>query len=275
MITAIRTYEDVQEKINRIFRSGLQIRILISLGEGTKTLSDLRDITGSSSQAILPIIRKMESEHLILSLRTEYSLTPTGKIVYSKVYDCVYTFGILKNQHDFWLDHFLEGIPTEFLDTIGNLRDSKIIKDTNAEIFQTYALFLNTVKKARHIYWITPIMSPGHADAIFCRVPEKIPAELIITPDVAAQLVSEPFKEKMKSLEQYQNFSVSVVAEPIKLGLLHTDTSVSLGLYKKDGITFDPYTELISSDASALSWGYEIFQYYKKRSEPVLFGLGE
>jgi predicted transcriptional regulator len=269
MLTAIKTYEDVQDKINRIFRSGLQIKILISLGEGTKTLSDLRDITGSSSQAILPVIRKMELEHLILSLRTEYRLTPSGKIVYSKVYDCVYTFSILKNQHDFWLDHFLEGIPSEFLEKIGNLRNSRIIRDTNVEIFQAYALFLNTIKQAQQIYRVTSIMSPGHADAMIARIYEGVPVELIVTPDVAAQLANELYREKFRSLKQYPNFSAFVVSEPVKIGLLVTDSSISLGLYKKDGITYDPYIDLISNDKVAISWGQEIYQYYKKRGDPI------
>lgn len=161
MLTTIKKYEDVQQKINRIFRSGLQMKILLSLGDGKKTLSDLRNITGSSSQTILPLIRKMETEYLIVSFKTEYCLTPSGKIVYSKVHDCIYTFDILRSQNNFFRNHFLEGIPPLYLERIGSIRNCKVICDTSDEIFQAYIQFLDIVKKARKISRITPTYVTG------------------------------------------------------------------------------------------------------------------
>jgi predicted transcriptional regulator len=271
MITTLKKYESVQDTIHQIFRSRLQIKILLSLADGKKNLTDLRNITGSSSQAILPIIRKLESSHLIYSMRTEYSLTPMGRTVYAKIQDCVFTIDVLKNQNEFWENHYLEGIPPVFLEDIGDLRDCRIISDTMVDIFQVYSNFLNIVKKAKCIYSVSSIMSPGHADAIAARVPDGFPIHLVVSTEVAAQMKLEPYREKLTALQKYDNFSVSAIQEPIKIGLLITDTCLSLGLYKNDGITYDISTDLMSTEKTAISWGKKIFHYYQEQSIPITF----
>ena len=58
-------YTRIMGDIQALFRSRLQIQILLALADGTKTLSQLRDITGSSSQALIPKIRKLESSNFM------------------------------------------------------------------------------------------------------------------------------------------------------------------------------------------------------------------
>ena len=55
----IEIYNNNQEEIQGIFRSRLITQILLALGEGVKPLSKLREITGSSSQAIIQKIRML------------------------------------------------------------------------------------------------------------------------------------------------------------------------------------------------------------------------
>jgi predicted transcriptional regulator len=50
-------YARIMGDIQALFRSRLQIQILLALADGTKTLAHLRDVTGSSSQALIPKIR--------------------------------------------------------------------------------------------------------------------------------------------------------------------------------------------------------------------------
>ncbi|MDW7728051.1 MAG: transcriptional regulator FilR1 domain-containing protein [Candidatus Methanoperedens sp.] len=110
-------------------------------------------------------------------------------------------------------------------------------------------------------------MSPGHADAIGERIIEGIPVELIVSSDVALQLKDEPYSGKINELADYKNFKLMVTDENIKVGLTVTDGCVSLGLYKKDGVTYDTTTDLFSFDRRAIAWGERLFEYYKKRAD--------
>ncbi|MDW7728142.1 MAG: transcriptional regulator FilR1 domain-containing protein [Candidatus Methanoperedens sp.] len=125
---------------------------------------------------------------------------------------------------------------------------------------------MKIVKEARHISGVSSVMSPGHADAIGKRIIESIPVELVVSSDVASQLKEEPYSSKISLLADYKNFRLMVIDENVRVGLTVTDGCVSLGLYKKDGVTFDTTTDLFSFDQRAISWGKRLFEYYKLRS---------
>ncbi|MDW7728046.1 MAG: transcriptional regulator FilR1 domain-containing protein [Candidatus Methanoperedens sp.] len=167
----------------------------------------------------------------------------------------------------FWTKHYIEGLPVTLLNEIGDLFDSEIVRDTNANLFNVYTNYLKIVKEARHISGVSSIMSPGHADAIGERIIEGILVGLIVSRDVALQLKEEPYSGKINALVNYKNFRLMVTDEDIKVGLTVTDGYVSLGLCKKDGVTYDTTTDLFSFDQRAISWGKRLFEYYSERAD--------
>lgn len=267
----IGLFEEIHSDMESLFRSRLQIQILLSLGEGMKTLSDLREITGSSSQALLPLIRKLERNHLISTTKNDYCLTPLGIYLTKKIERFVLSFSLIKNEGEFWNNHYLNAIPHSLLRDLGDLHYSKIVFDTNADIFRVYHNFLKIVKEARHIHGVSSIISIGHADALAQKVREGTPTVLLVSRDVSVQMHEDPYLEKMKSLKPFENFSVGVITEPVFLGVTVTDSHLSLGLYKNDKITYDATTDIFSEDQKAIAWGERLFEYYRVRSVPVQF----
>ncbi len=67
-------YKNKEDNVQAIYRSRLLTETLISLNEGSKRLSQLREITGSTPQAIIPKLRKLEADHLIETKGREYFL---------------------------------------------------------------------------------------------------------------------------------------------------------------------------------------------------------
>jgi len=262
------TYKNVRNEVQSIYRSRLQTQILLSLNEDKQTLSQIRGITGSTSQAIIPLIRKLETDQLIEIKKHGYYLTPLGKIVASRIADSIMTIGAVNLHKYFWANHYLEGIPTSLLNDIWCLYNSKLISDTNIEIFNVYNNYLKILNEAEHVFGVSSIMSPGHADALSERVCEGIPVKLIVTSDVAEQLRQEPYAEKINALDGHTNFKLMVADEDVRVGVTVTDKCLSLGLYKKDGVTYDTTTDLFSFDQMAVKWGERLFEYYKNRARP-------
>jgi len=60
-----------------------------------KTLLQLREITGSTSQAIIPKIRILESNQLVEEDGHNYRLTAMGKILTSRMEECILAFGVI------------------------------------------------------------------------------------------------------------------------------------------------------------------------------------
>ncbi len=265
---ALCTYKTVKNEVQTIYRSRLQTQILLSLNEGKQKLSQMRVITGSTSQAIIPPIRKLENDQLIEKKKRDYYLTPLGKVIASKIADSVMTIGVVDQHKCFWANHYLEGIQSSLLNEIRCLYNSKLISDINTEIFNVYNNYLTILNEADHVFGVSSIMSTGHADVLSQRVCEGIPIELIVTSDVAEQLRQEPYVEKINALDGYTNFKLMVADENIRVGVTVTDKCLSLGLYKKDGVTYDTTTDLFSFDQMAVKWGERLFEYYRNRAKP-------
>jgi predicted transcriptional regulator len=122
MMNPLDSYELYQKSIHSIFSSRLKIQILLSLLVEHPPLSRLREITGSTSQALIPKIRNLESQMLIESRNSEYFLTPLGKAVAVEVSNFVNIMSGISSHKEFWAIHDLSGIPEEFLERIGNCR---------------------------------------------------------------------------------------------------------------------------------------------------------
>lgn len=267
----IEAYNNNQEEIQGIFRSRLIVQILLALGDGNKTLAELRDITGSSSQAVIPKIRMLESMHHIKSLKEGYSLTVIGAVLEKKIEKLVMVIGISDPKREFWCNHDTRPIPPEFLERIGDLYDSEIMKDVDDNILSVYSLFLKILNEAESVDAVSSIMSPVHADAIKNTVIRKIPVELIVTPDIIKTMNEEPYISVMRSISEFKNFRVLVFPENTRLGMTITDKYLSLGLYSLESDCYDSSSDLVSTDAKTLEWGRNLFTYYKSRSTEFKF----
>ncbi|AKB22955.1 transcriptional regulator, ArsR family [Methanosarcina sp. WH1] len=264
-------YKKMDDDVQAIYRSRPLTEILLSLNEGSKKLSQLREITESTSQAIIPKLRKLEADHLIETKGREYFLTSAGKIVASGIADSFVTFWTINKFKHFWLRHYLEGIPSPLLKEIGCLYESGVLKDKGMKILNVYNNQLKMIKEADHIYGISSVVTEGYADSISERVKEGVTVELIVPLHVAEELKRSPYLEKIEALKNYENFKLMVMDEDIKVGLIVTDKRLSMNLYKKEGVEYDISKGLFSSDSKAVEWGERLFWYCKGKTDFTKF----
>lgn len=269
MTSPVLLYNDIRCGLDSIFRSRLQMQILLSLGEGCKTLSDLRGITGSTSQALVPKIRELENRYFISSKKYEYCLTPLGRLIEERLADFTRLLSVLFTHDEFWKNHYLEGIPSKFIKEISDLYDSKIIADTNIEVFQVYSYYFKILEESERIHWISSILNPGHIRAITTRLSDGINVEMIINAEVAEKIKTEPYVSLLEKIQSYPHFNLYLTEEQMKIGVIVSDKHLFLGLFKDDMITFDASSHFFSADPLALSWGERLFAYYKEKSSKI------
>ena len=265
-------YNNTYKLIQSIFSSRLKSQILLSVVEGPKQLSELRDVTGSTSQAIIPKIRSLERLSLIEPCDHGYGITPIGRILATKIGDLVMTIGELMQHREFWATHDIEGIPHPFLYQIGDLIGTEVKFDTTDNMFHVYSHFVTILQQAEYIHGISSVMSPAVADVLSERVIAGIPVELVVSHKVVEGLMQEPFLSKIQELKQYKNFKIWVVNEPLNLGITVTDKHLSLGLNKTINNVYDSSADMYSSDPKAREWAERLFQYYRDRAVLPEFG---
>jgi predicted transcriptional regulator len=263
---SIKIYEKHQKLIHSLYNSRLKIQILLTLLHHTASLSRLRDVTGSTSQALIPKIRSLESQGLIEAANYEYRLTPLGGVVAMNVEGFVQLIGGIDQHHTFFTGHDLSDLPENFLLSIGDLYNAEPKQDTTTDMFYVYSHYLEILKDAEYIHGISSVASPGLAQFIAEKVVAGIPVELVVNHEVVELLTTEPYASNMMGLAEYPNFSVLITGEKLRVGLTVTDKYLSLGLFKKDTNIYDSSSDLFSSDPRAVEWGENLFRYYKDRS---------
>lgn len=269
---AVDNYTRIMGDIQALFRSRLQIQILLALADETKTLAQLREVTGSSSQALIPKIRKLESSNFMAISDYEYHLTPVGKILTKKIQDIILFKSVTKKHKNFWDQHYTEAIPERFFGEIGDLYNSEIVSDTNVDIFNVYFNFLKMIQEADSIFVLSPISSPAHTDAILKRINEGAYVETLVGKDLIGQLLQSPQLHKVQELASHTKSKILVLEAMPKLGLTVTDKHISLGLFKNDAVTYDTTTDLFSSDPKAVQWGKNLYQYYRDLAQEMTLG---
>lgn len=262
-VSPLEIYNEFHDDLQAIFRSRLLTQVLIALGSGSKPLSTLRDVTGSSSQALIPKIRQLEALHYVVSVRGDYALTPMGRLVEPEIERVVALMGVLQRHRNFWIEHEIEGIPPEYLNEIEHLYNTEIVKDVEENIFAVYTAFQSIIRKASWIHGVTSIMSPVHVDTIKEAVMGSTSIELVVSRELARKLTAGPYDTVLEALKECNNFRIYVSPSPIRLGMTVTDGYLSLGLYRRDTEKYDATTDLVGTDAAAISWGERLFQHYR------------
>lgn len=268
----LEVYNNTYKLIQSLFSSRLKIQILLSVAGGPKQLSELRDVTGSTSQAIIPKIRSLERLSLIEPCDHGYCITSIGRILATKIGDLVMTLGELMQHREFWATHDIEGIPRPFLYQIGDLIGSEVKFDTTDNMFHVYSHFVAILQQAEYIHAISSVMSAAVADVLSERIVSGVPVELVVNRSVAEGLMQEPFLSRIQQLKSYKNFRIWMVDEPLHLGITVTDKHLSLGLNKKINTVYDSSADMYSSDPRAREWAERLFQYYRDRA--VILKLG-
>jgi predicted transcriptional regulator len=263
---SIKIYERHQKPIHSIYNSRLKIQTLLTLLQKKASLGQLREVTGSTSQALIPKIRNLEKQGLIEAVNYEYCLTPLGRAVAINVEEFVQIIGGIDQHHTFFTDHDLSDLPVKFLSRIGDLYKSEPKQDTTTDMFYVYSHYLEILKDAVYIHGISSVASPGLAKFIAEKVITGITVELVVNNEVIELLTKEPYASNMQELIEYPHFSVWVTGEKMRVGLTVTDRYLSLGLFKKDTNLYDSSSDLFSSDPQAVEWGENLFRYYKERS---------
>jgi predicted transcriptional regulator len=265
----LEIYEKHHKLVHRVYSSRLKIQILLTLVGGNAPLSRLREITGSTSQALIPKIRSLESLSLIESINYEYHLTPFGSIIAESIEMYILLIGGFEKHQNFLTTHDLSDIPKEFLSRISDLYQAEVKYDATTDIFFVYRHYMDILKDARYLHGISSAISPVLATFLAEKIAQGVRVELVVSQSVVDSLKQEPYISNIREILDSGNFILWVIEGSLKLGLTVSDTYVSLGFYKLGTSQYDTSTDLFSNDPTAVAWAEDLFEYYRKDAKKL------
>ncbi len=253
--------------IGTITHSRKRESLLIFLRDGPKTLEEIRKSLEVTSAGMIPQIRKLEEQNLVLQEGKTYALTDTGVVIAEVFNTFIKTMNVIEKHEDFWTTHEIKAIPPPLLEKIGELGNCTVIEHKMENIYEPHREFLENILKSKKIRGVSPIVHPMYPDFFLKMVEKGSDISLIFTRNVFNKIKKEYGSLLARGLK-LNNGSLYVLDEDIKLAFVATDVFFSLSLFFKTG-GFDPTSDLICFDKSSVLWGEKLFNYYKERSEEI------
>ncbi|MBC7080905.1 MAG: winged helix-turn-helix domain-containing protein [Thermoplasmatales archaeon] len=265
-----KIFDKMYEEFREILISGVKMKILMSLLEGTKTSRQLMEEIGISLSSVLHTARELEDKKYIEERKEGFVLTPAGKIVGQKVLDLTNSFYVTGKHKEFWLTHDVDGIPKQFIARIGEIRNTEIVKSSPKNLLQVLALYVKHVSKAKELAGISPVYVEEFSNLVKKLLNKGAKIRLVISKNIADK-VFEAYKkeadEELRKKVEEGNLKIWLI-DDVKIAMTVTESFVSIGLFNLDG-TYDFSQDLVSYDEEAIEWGRELFEYYKSRAKEV------
>jgi predicted transcriptional regulator len=256
----------MSDLLSIISASDKRRNLLILLDSGPKEWDEIKRILKVTSTGMLPQVKILEEEHLIVRDGKNFSLTPMGRVLTEHMVPLIRTMDIFDKNKKFWREHNLEVLPYEILLDIRDLGDYRIIENSDEEIFDINT-FLNNLSKSKTIKGVSHTIHPRYPNFFLNLAKKGMETSLILTPGVF-KIVSEKYRELLEEYFRCENASLYVSRDDLKFSFAVSDLYFSISLFYNNGV-FDSKNDVVSYNPSALRWGERIFSYFLKQSEKV------
>jgi predicted transcriptional regulator len=257
-----------------LLRSELKQKVLLSLLNGDKKLADLKTNVDTTETTILHVLKEFEKLGLTTKNAGVYSLSSLGRIEAQMCQESYSVGQVMEKFKDFWLLHDIKPIPANLLLKIGVLRNASLVKSERSELGKVHDTFLKMMSNTKKVLGVSPIFHPDFVSVFKAVLSAGGTIELVATNEVFNKTFESAITTR--DAESFQSFLVKgqlkiYLLDDLKIALTVTENMVSLGLFTLKG-EYDYTTDLVSTDASALQLGEEIFREYLKKAERVNFG---
>jgi predicted transcriptional regulator len=255
--------------IELIFLSQRRTDILLFLKKGPKTIVEINELLNLSSVAVLPQLKKLRDNFLILKEGNIYRLSPLGVATVSRMQPMVDLLNVFGIQYDYWTSHSIKCIPAPLLERIGELSSFNLSEPPDkTRLYELNRDWLENVTKSKKLSGICSIFNPLFTSSFRPLLEKGIEVSILVTPQVYERLKKE-FGANLREFFTFEGTNFYVCREKIEFTHVVTNRFLSITLPFSDG-TYDPEQHIFCFDSAAIRWGEDLFAYYKDRSEKII-----
>lgn len=242
---------------------------LLLLKEGPKDIEEILEKLRVPRTALLPQIKKLKEEDLVIHEEGMYRLSTIGEIVVEKMQALLETLSVFEKNEEFWADRKLAPIPPQLIKRISELGDYRVIEPDLSHTFDLNPEFVKYLSNSSCIHMFFSYFHPQFP-AFFLNLAKKgVEISLVLSEAVYSRLV-EDFKEEGKEFLRMENASLYILERKgVEIPALITAANriMILGLFNESGRFDRQY--VISFESRAIKWGEELFEYYRDMSREI------
>ena len=250
-----------------VFLSEKRKNLLLFLRSGPKNIDEIKKALQVSSTSILPQIKKLKEQKLVLQEDKTYELAPIGKVLVEKMDPIVSTLELFEENFEYWAERDLQGIPPGLRKRLWELGTCKLIKPDLERMFEFDPEFMDNLNRAEHIFESITYFHP--ALITLCRdiANKGVKISLLVTEPVLRRCI-EDYREDLLHFLGLENVKLFLHSGELRIASLTvTDDSMTLSLFPRKR-HFDGES-LVSYDPCSLNWGMELFNHLLKNAEQI------
>ncbi|MCC7551282.1 MAG: winged helix-turn-helix domain-containing protein [Methanobacterium sp.] len=263
-------YNETKDLLRYTSNSSVRVQILICLNEGIQTMSELKKYTGISSSTISNNLSNLEKRNITTKEGEKYALSPLGDILTLNLIENIKTVSVVRKFQKLWLNHDLSDIPPALLKKVGSLYKANLIEAESEELYKPHEIYEEVIQNSKYVKGVSPIFRFSYIELYRNIVENDITVELILTKSILSETLSGIDSKSLEYLSEFmsQEKVKFWVINDAKTAFTVTDKYLSLGLFHEDG-NYDHTRDLISDDNDAVTWGNQLFEYYKNQAEKL------
>lgn len=250
-----------------LFMSQKRKDLLLLLRNGGKTIEEIIDTLNVTSTGMLPQIKKLKDDSLVLQDEKEYRLTPLAEILVEKMQPLLDILEVIEENKDFWQERDLSGLPPAFLERLNELKPYSLVKPDNDKLFETHSVFLENVEKSKDILSLASIFHPVFSET-FLRTDDKdSEITLIVTKRIYERLRTD-FEKKLELYLKQEKKRLFVCDNEVKIAMMTktehfmmADFLTWKGAYDRESI--------ISFEPAPIKWAEDLILYYKGQAQEI------
>jgi predicted transcriptional regulator len=251
-----------------IFLSEKRKDLLLFLNEGPKSISEIKESLNVGLVAILPQLKKLRENSLILKTDDVYSLSPLGIAVTGRMQPIMDVLNLFGSNYEYWANHAVESIPAPLRARIGELANCTFSEPPDrTRLFEPHREFVENLMKSKKINGIASIFHPLYPSLFLTFAKKGAEISILVTHPIYERIKKE-YGAELGEFLKFENASFYVCNKKIELSHVVTDRFLSLTLSFSDG-TFDHKEDVLCFDPVALQWGEDLFVYYRSISDKI------
>ena len=242
---------------------------LLLLKEGPKNTQEILDRLQVPRTALLPQIKKLKEQNLVIHEEGMYRLSLIGEIVIEKMQPLLDTLEVFEKNEEFWADRKLTPIPPHLMKRISELGNYHLIEPDLSHTFDLNPEFVKHTSNSNHILMFFSYFHPQFP-VFFLELARKgTEISLVLSESVYLRL-TEDFKKEGEELLRMKNASLFIMDKKeveIPAVVVSSDKIMLMGLFNESGRFDRQY--VISFEPEAIEWGKDLFEYFRDMSREI------
>ncbi len=242
---------------------------LLLLKEGPNNIEEILDRLQVSRTALLPQIKKLKEENLVIHENEMYKLSVIGEIIVGKMKPLLDTLVIFEKDPDFWAGRKLAPIPPHLTTRIRELGDYSLIEPDLSHTFDISPEFIKHLSNSSCIHMFLSYFHPQFPAFFLSLARKGIEISLALSEAVYLRW-EEDFKKETEEFLTIENTSFFIQDKKgieVPAVISATDRIMILGLFNENGKFDSQY--VMSFDRDAIKWGEDLFKYYRDMSREI------